>query len=76
MHRRKHFLVYPPDYNPHAKPYRKYRVTYSKYQAMKIARRMGDGTEVDESVHIHMKPRCTWTTSISGRECTYNKSKD
>jgi hypothetical protein len=71
MHRRKRFLVYPPDYKPGRG---RYKVTHSKYQAMKMARRMGDGSEVDESVHVHpsrCKPWCS--AGGTGREWVYNK---
>jgi hypothetical protein len=73
MHRRKRFLVYPPDYKPGTG---KYKVTHSKFQAMKVARRMGDGAEVNERIRVHLKPRCAWTSSFNGREWIYNKTKD
>ena len=61
MHRRKQFLIYPPNY----KPGDGYKVRYSKRQAWKVAVRMGVGASVDVSVHIH-PGRCEGWISSSG----------
>jgi hypothetical protein len=48
-HRRKKFLVYPPNYQPGDG----YVIKYSKRQAWKVAVLFGAGASVDASIHIH-----------------------
>lgn len=65
MHRRKQFLIYPPNYNPNATPYRKYKVRHSKRQAWKVAVKMGEGASVDVSVQTHPARGKDWKSSSS-----------
>lgn len=71
MHTRKTFLVYPVDYDPHSSG--RYKKTYSKYQAKKCARRLGYGSQIDESVHKHEKSHVRWFSSSTGRTWEYAK---
>jgi hypothetical protein len=59
MHRRKKFLIYPPNY----KPGEGYKVRHSKFQAWKEAVRMGAGAGVDVCVQIHPAARKNWISS-------------
>ncbi|MGZ8953864.1 MAG: hypothetical protein ACXW0Q_04205 [Methylovulum sp.] len=59
MHRRKRFLIYPPNY----KPGDGFLVRHSKLQAWKAATRMGVGACVDVSVHTHPGRRQPWNSS-------------
>ncbi len=59
MHRRKTFLIYPPNY----KPGDGYKVRHSKFQAWKVAVRMGAGASVDVCVQIHPAARKNWISS-------------
>lgn len=63
MHKRKQYLVYPPNY----KPGDGYKVRYSRVQAWKAAVRMGEGASVDVCTHTHPAKRTFWNSS-SGRE--------
>jgi hypothetical protein len=65
MHNRKTFFVYPPGYDPHNRG--NYKEAKSLYQAKKLARRMGHGAEIDESIHRHMAARKRWFSSYTGR---------
>jgi hypothetical protein len=58
-HIRKRFLVYPPDY----KPGDGFKVRHSKFQAWKVALRMGAGASIDVSVYRHPAPRKNWVSS-------------
>lgn len=68
MHRRKQFLIYPPNYSPDAKPFKRYIKRFSKFQAKKVAKKLGNGSEIDESIHLHKQIKTTWCSSTSGRE--------
>jgi hypothetical protein len=59
MHRRKRFLIYPPNYQPGDG----YLVRYSKFQAWKAGVRLGAGAAIDVSVHTHPAPFKNWTSS-------------
>lgn len=60
MHKRKTFLVYPPNY----KPGDGFVVRHSRLQAWKVASRMGVGASVDVDIQIH-PARCKhWTSSV------------
>lgn len=59
MHRRKKFIIYPPDYQPGDS----FEVRYSKRQALKEAVRMGIDASVDVSVYIHPSRGKLWTSS-------------
>lgn len=59
MHRRKKFLIYPPNY----KPGDGFVVRSSKLQAWKAARRMGVGASVDVGIQIHPARGKSWTSS-------------
>ena len=65
MHRRKTFLVYPPNYQPLDITGPRYRTYRSKRQAFKQAARWGTGATVMDSIHIHLKPRTDWESSFS-----------
>lgn len=82
-HRRKHFLVYPPFYDPMpalnhegpphppGKPWASvYRVFASKKRAFRQATRWGAGSEVLESVHIHPRRHTSWVSSSGKRSWT------
>lgn len=58
MHRRKEFVIYPPKY----KPGDGYIIRYSKYQAWKVAVRMGAGACVDVCVKTHKARLTDWTS--------------
>lgn len=60
MHKRKKFLIYPPNY----KPGDGYKTCSSKLQAWKIAVKLGEGAGVDVCVQTHDKPFSGWTSSI------------
>lgn len=62
MHRRKKYLIYPPDYLPGDG----FVVRHSKRQALKAAVRMGDGASVDVCIDIHPARCKQWTSS---RQC-------
>ncbi len=59
MHRRKRFLIYPPDYQPGDG----YIIRYSKYQAWKSAIKLGAGSAIDIRIHIHPAPFKGWISS-------------
>ena len=59
MHKRKHFLVYPPNY----KPGDGYVTTYSKRQAWKVAIKLGHGTCIDVAVYRHKRKHSNWYSS-------------
>lgn len=59
MHRRKTFLIYPPSY----KPGDGFKVRHSKFQARKVALRMGAGAGIDVCVQIHPAARKSWISS-------------
>ncbi len=59
MHRRKQFLIYPPNYQPGDG----YKVRHSKRQAWKCAVRMGAGAGVDVAVCIHPGRGKGWVSS-------------
>lgn len=59
-HVRKHFIVYPPHYDPNIG---RYVVRYSKRQAWKIAIRMGVGAVVDVVLHRHPKRHTRWVSA-------------
>lgn len=61
MHNRKRYLVYPPNYTPGVG----YAVCFSKYQAWKVAVRMGAGASVDVLTHTHPGRCKDWTSSVS-----------
>ena len=63
MHRRKRFVVYPPNYQPLTRM--RYRVFRSKRQALKQARRWGTGATMMDAIYIHPKPRTSWQSSFS-----------
>ena len=68
MHRRKQFLVYPPNYQPLAVGGgSRYRIYRSKRQAFKQAVRWGKGATVMDSIHVHPKARSSWQSSFSTR---------
>lgn len=55
MHRRKEFIVYPPDYVPLVD---KYKMAKSKRQAWKLANRKG--CEVHENIYVHPAKHKNW----------------
>lgn len=59
-HRRKHYHVYPPNYNSDVGNYKTYR---SKRQAFKNANK--EGCWIMESVFIYQGPRRMWA-SVGG----------
>lgn len=59
MHRRKRFLIYPPNYTPGDG----YVVRFSKRQAWKVAVKMGVGASVDVAVHLHPGKHKHWIES-------------
>ena len=59
MHKRKQFLVYPPNY----KLGDGYKVRHSRRQAWKTALKMGEGSHVDVSVQTHPRRRAHWIAS-------------
>ncbi len=59
MHVRKKYLIYPPNYRPGDG----YVTRHSKFQAWKVAVRMGAGAAVDVSVQRHRSPRIMWYSS-------------
>lgn len=59
-HKRKQYLVYPPNYSFPMK----YYMCYSKIQAWKQAKRLGVGAEVSISINRHPKSH----TSREGSE--------
>lgn len=61
MHRRKKFLIYPPNYTPGDG----YQVRHSRLQAWKAAVRMGEGASVDVSTQTHPAPHANWISSSS-----------
>lgn len=83
-HRRKEFLVYPPYYCPYGelllpphepgKPWAdRYRVFASKRKAFEQAVKWGQGSEVMESIHVHLQARKPWQSSRVGRSWTMEK---
>ena len=60
MHKRKTFLVYPPNY----KPGDGFVVRHSKLQAWKVAARMGAGASVDVDIQTHPARCKNWTSSV------------
>jgi hypothetical protein len=58
MHRRKKFLVYPPNY----KPGDGFVIRHSKLQAWKVAVRFGVGASVDVDIQLHPARRKYWTS--------------
>jgi hypothetical protein len=69
-HRRKRFIVYPPDYDPHAVKCQRLKKRYSKFQALKTAWKLGYGAEIMEFICI-VEPRSLM--NISGQEWVINK---
>ena len=67
-HRRKRFIVYPPSYDPEGS--RQPKKCFSKLQALKIAHKMGDKSEITERICI-VEPRSIM--DIGGREWIFNK---
>lgn len=67
-HRRKRFIAYPPDYDPeqHIRP----KKCFSKFQALKIAQKMGNKSEIVERICI-VEPRSIM--DIGGREWVFNR---
>jgi hypothetical protein len=63
MHTRKQFLIYPPNY----KPGDGFETRYSKFQAWKVALKMGEGAEIDVCVHKHPARFHDWVSSFSFR---------
>lgn len=61
-HRRKEFLVYPPNYRPGALP--KYRSFKSRKAAAKQAERWGESASVDVSINVHDRPHTRWVSSF------------
>lgn len=64
MHRRKHFLVYPPNYEAFKNKI-SYKVVKSNLQAKKLAYKLGVGTWVVESIQSHPKKFTFWDASWS-----------
>lgn len=64
-HRRKTWLVYPPNYTPGQQ---RFRTFYSKRKAFKCALRWGSGASVMNAIHVHPKPRTHWQSSFSTGE--------
>jgi hypothetical protein len=60
MHKRKAFLIYPPNY----KPGDGFKLRHSKFQAWKVAIHMGGGACVDVCVKTHPARGSHWTSSI------------
>ena len=58
-HRRKLYVVYPPDYQPGDG----YKKRFSRLQATKTAARMGEGASILCWVHIHPSPRKEWRSA-------------
>jgi hypothetical protein len=71
-HRRKRFIVYPPNYNPHSAENQRLKKHYSKHKAIKAAWKLGDGAEIMEFITI-VEQRTL--TDISGREWVIYKTK-
>ena len=65
MHKRKRYLVYPPDYSYNRVPYRKYKVVYSRLQAWKVACKMGEGSSIMVVLNNHPRKKVMWDSSIS-----------
>lgn len=65
MHKRKHYLVYPPKYSYDRVPYKKYKVVYSRLQAWKLAYRMGEGSFVMVDIISYPRKRSMWDSSTS-----------
>lgn len=61
-HRRKSWLVYPPNYTPGQ---HRYRTFHSKRKAFKQALKWGEGATVMDAVHIHPRARTPWQSSFS-----------
>ena len=57
MHIRKRFLIYPPGYTPKKG---NFQVRYSRLQAWKLARRLGEGTEVNVSIYTYPGSHTYW----------------
>jgi len=68
MHRRKVFLTYPPNYTPGDG----YKTAYSKYQALKQAKKYGAGASTDERIFEYAKPHTRWISYDSGRCWEYH----
>jgi hypothetical protein len=60
-HRRKQFLVYPPEYSPHSG--KRYKVRFSKRQAWKLAAKLGAGASIDVNVTHHPARATHWNSS-------------
>lgn len=60
-HRRKHYCVYPPGYTPSGP--KQYKIRHSRYQAFKLALRLGVGAEVWKSTQSHPKRHAFWDSS-------------
>jgi hypothetical protein len=58
-HRRKTYIVYPPNYVPPMK----YYLRYSKLQAWKLSRNLGVGAHVSISINRHPKNHAQWEGS-------------
>lgn len=61
MHKRKKFLVYPPNY----KPGDGYKAYHSRLQAWKASMRLGEGTSVDVIICSYLGPRVFWNSRES-----------
>jgi hypothetical protein len=59
-HRRKDFIVYPPNYKPLTG---RYKIYYSKFQAWKAGIRLGEGATVVVSLQIHPAKHTMWISS-------------
>ena len=68
MHRRKEFVVYPPDYDPYVG--RRYLAYKSLRKANLQARKFGAGSEIVEYVQEYRGPRQFWWSSSPGRSWT------
>lgn len=60
MHRRKHYLIYPPNYRPGTDRFHR---AHSRLQATKLARKLGAGSEIDVYVQRHPGKRKQWIGS-------------
>ena len=65
MHKRKRYLVYPPDYSFDRIPYKKYKVVYSRGKAWKLAKKLGEGTFVMLDIMTFPRKRSMWDSSMS-----------
>ena len=61
MHRRKEYLIYPPNYVPGGG----YKKRFSVLQAKKLCLKMGCGAGIDVHIHIHPGPFKSWVSSFN-----------